>query len=465
VRLGSAALVAKARDDLVAFAGLVLRDERTGQHVTLQPFQREILRALQTEARCAIFSAPETGKSQLLAACLAWQIGRDPSLRCAIISATVQQAERLLRLAAIVIASPDYQEVFPDRRIERQTANDLFVTGRPDMKDANLIASAFALSSMLGQRLDYVACDDITTRESLLSQQARDRAYADFIAVTSSRLSPNGRMALVNSREHSDDLPSRLVKLPGWSARSFPILDEQGQSIWPSVWSPERIAKRRAELGERRFLTTMMAQPAPEGGAIFVEQDIARAFANGVSLQHNNTPDGKVICAVDPAWTTKITSDLSAIVLIVVEPGGYLHLTHIETWRLPSEQLVNRVVTLARTAHASVAIEANAAGQVLNDMIVKRGVPCKAYPTTRASKEFAVESLSTALAAGRFSFTQPMGAPGPELLALRNDLLTFAWDGAHTGDRLSALLTGMSAVAAIVNRPRGGVHRLDLLSR
>jgi hypothetical protein len=461
----SSALYAKARTSLVTFAAIVGRDERTGKHIILQPFHREILRGLQTLALVAIFAGAELGKSYLLALCLAWTIARDPSLRCAIVSATLGQAERLFRLVVGIMSSSAFQQVFPQCRIEKASNDELFVTGRsPGQKDPNLRATGYSLSSTLGARIEYLALDDIVTRESLLTPQTRDRAYLDFVSVMLTRLAPDGRIALVNTREHEDDLPSRLVKLPGWNVLSFPILDEHGQSIWPERHSLEHIASRRAALGERRWLTSAMCQPAPEGAAIFAEQDIARALANGLATQYSDVPDGKVILACDPAWTTKITSDLSAIALIVVEPGPFFHLSHLETWKLPAEQLINRIVALAQTSKASAVVEANAAGQSIAESVSRRGVPCKAFPITRASKEFAVESLSSQLSAGKWCFRQPLGSPGPELLALRSDLLTFSWDS-HTGDRLSALLVGQSAIREITNRPRGGFHHIDLLSR
>ena len=463
----SSALCAKARVDLVTFAAVVGRDERTAKHIDLQPFHRVILRALQDDVMVALFAGPETGKSYLCALALAWHMARDLTLRCAIASAYMLVAERLLRLVVGIFSSPDFQLVWPGVHPERVTSDELFLFGRPaGMKDPNLRAVSFGTSSALSARIDYVVNDEITSRESLHSQQARDRASSDYSAVILTRLAPQARMVLCNTREHADDLPSRLIKLPGWRVLNFPILDEQGQSIWPERWPLDRIAKRRVELGERRFLTTMMGQPAPEGAAIFAEQDIQRAFANGLSLQYNEVPDGKVILCCDPAWTTKITSDLSAIALIVVEPGPFFHLSHLETWKIPAEQLINRIVTLAQTARASCACEANAAGTIISEAVARRGVPSRAYPTTRASKELAVESLSSQLAAGKWCFHQPLGSPGPELLALRYDLLTFSWDsGAHTGDRLSAVLTGQSAIREIANRPRGGFHHIDLLSR
>ncbi len=372
-------------------------------------------------------------------------------------SGTVDQSGRDLRLVASIVSSNAYQQVFSGRAIEALTREELFVTGRPPgMKDANCFASSYGLSSMMGRRLDYVFGDDIVRREDLITPQSRERAYADFVSVTSSRLGPGARMAIVNTREHADDLPSRLVKTsPDWKVLSFPILDEHGQSIWPAVWPLPRIEQRRKELGERRFLTTMMAAPAPEGSSAFTEQDIARALANGVAMQYNDVPQGKNIVAVDPAWTTRSTSDFSAILMIVIEPGGYYHLTHIEAWRIPAEQLINRVIALCQRSKASAFVEANAAGSVISEAIAKR-VPCKALQTTRQSKEFRVELLSTQLAAGKWTFRTPTGAPDPELQRLITDLHTFSWDG-HTPDRLSALLIGVEAIHLYESRPKGGV--------
>jgi hypothetical protein len=454
------AVIARAKVDLVTFAALVLRDEQTGAPITLAPFQKGILRALESESRVIVRAPPESGKSNLAAAALAFALGRNPALRCLLVSGTVQQSARLLRLVAIIISSPVFQQVFPGCTLARTTHDELWLSNRPPTaKDASVTAGAYALSSMLGQRVDYLLGDDIVSRESLLTPESRQRAQTDFVAISGSRLAPGGRLHVVNAVEHADDLPARLGKLPGWKTLSFPILDEvTGQSLWPERWSLDRIAARRAELGERRFQTTMQCNPAPEGSAAFAESDINRALANGLSLQHNDIPDGKAIVAVDPAWTTRSTSDLSAIVMIVVERGprsSWYHLTHVETLKIPAEQLVNRVIALCQMSKARAVVESNAAGSVIAEQIAKR-VPCKGLPTTLKSKEFRVQSLSNSLAAGRWVFRCPTGSASPELRRLVTGLVCFAWD-AHTPDDVSALLVGVEAIHEIESRPVGRV--------
>jgi hypothetical protein len=73
-----------------------------------------------------------------------------------------RRGQRHLRAVAIVMSHPDYGQVFPGVAVQRQTASELWVSGRPaTAKDASLVAAAFDLSSLQGVRLD----DDAHARE------------------------------------------------------------------------------------------------------------------------------------------------------------------------------------------------------------------------------------------------------------------------------------------------------------
>jgi hypothetical protein len=183
------------------------------------------------------------------------------------------------------MSSPSYATVFPGVRIERQTADELWVTGRPETaKDATVIAGAFDLSSMLGARLDLVMADDIVTRETVHSQLARDRDYGSFIAITSSRIAPGGQIHALGTAERPDDLLHRLAKLPGWRTAKYPALDAQGDSVFPARWPLPRIAARRLELGPTRFLATMLCEASTEGALCFRVDDLERALAAGLAM-------------------------------------------------------------------------------------------------------------------------------------------------------------------------------------
>jgi hypothetical protein len=451
VRLSSA-LVAKAREDSAVFTAVAARDEQTGQPFELAPVHKGLHRLWAGSDRTVAWSAPEMGKSANLASYVAWRIGRDPGLRVGYLSATVQQAMRHLRAVAILLSSPGFARVFPGIRVERSTADELTIAPRPEtIKDATCIAGAFDLSSMLGARLDLVLCDDVITREQASSQVTRDRAFSDYIAVTSSRVAPGGQIHCVGTAEHPDDTLHRLAK-SGYRSAQFPVLNPDGTSAWPERWPIDRIEARRSELGPVRFLAAMLCEASTEGALCFQQEDLDRALAAGLAMQYEQPIGGRCVIGVDPALT--ITGDESGIVMVTIDADRFRHLVHVSGQRLHPDHLVNRVVELARINKATVFCESNAGGGLLADAI-GRQVPCKPLSTCRQSKESRVEALSAELSSTpcRWVFRQPLGRPSQDLRKLLDDMATFSFDR-HCGDRLAALLIAVEGVRAVENRPK-----------
>jgi hypothetical protein len=449
----SSFLDARARQSAVVFAGMALRDEVTGKPIRMAAHHREWQRIWSNERRSVIWSPSEYGKSQQLAAHVAWRIGRDPGTRVGILSATAQQAQRLQRAVAIIVAGPVFQRVF-GAAIDRSTADELTLATRPaTMKDANVTAAAFDLSSLLGARFDFAACDDVVAREAIRTQPARDAAYQGFLSVTASRLSPAGVIAVVGTAEHTDDIPHRLSRLPDYVSARYPALDDQGRPTWPERWPAERIEQRRLELGPIGFQRAMMCVAIDEATLVFQPDDITQALAKGRDPERYSYAGARCIIGVDPAWTVTSTSDESGIAVVAVDDFGNRHLVDVRGVKLDHDALTSYVVNMTRARRGVVYCESNGAGGVIASNIGKQ-VPCKALPTTATTKRARVEALAAELSASRWVFAQPMGGPSRDLRQLCDDLQTYSPES-HCGDRLSALLIACEGARAYEQRPRG----------
>jgi hypothetical protein len=459
----SGILEARARRDPLVFAKIALWDERSGAPVKVAAHQKAMMRCWQGTKRSVQCAPSEFAKSVTFAVWIAWRIGSDPSLRVGLLSGTREQACRLLKLVAIVINGRAYQRVFPGAGIDRLTVDELAIKGRPGtLKDPNILAGAFDLSSMLGSRFDLVCCDDIVSRDATRTASARDAAYQGFLSVTGSRVAPDGEIHIVGTAEHSDDVPHRLAQLPGWTLRNYPALDAAGRPTFADRWPQERIESRRLELGPIGFQRAMMCVPVDEATLVFRPEDLQRALELGRSGLYSPF-GGRTLIAVDPAWTVTSTSDESGIVGVTVDDAGYRHVFHVEGLRVHHDGLADRVVALAAANRATVYCESNGAGGVIASLIGRR-VPCKPLPTTATSKRARIEALSAELASGRWVFRCPLGSPSPELGKLVDELGTFSLDS-HTGDRASALLLACEAVRTLEQRRKGRQFLLNTLTR
>ncbi len=94
-----------------------------------------------------------------------------------------------------------------------------------------------------GRRADLVLIDDpIKSHTEADSQSARDALWNWYRSDLATRLKPGGRIVLIMTRWHQDDLGGRLLEAdPSWHVVKLPALAEQndplgrapGEALWP----------------------------------------------------------------------------------------------------------------------------------------------------------------------------------------------------------------------------------------
>src|SRR4051794_9847456 len=90
-----------ARRDCAAFCEFVLKDEKTGAPLVLSAMHEEWFALAGAHDKVLIWAHIESGKSTLLTVGrVLWLLGRDPSLRLAILSNTHNQSTKLLKVIA-----------------------------------------------------------------------------------------------------------------------------------------------------------------------------------------------------------------------------------------------------------------------------------------------------------------------------------------------------------------------------
>ena len=450
-------LLERARLDPVVFVQVVVKDEISGQPLDLTDDQKHMLRFWHAHERTVLHSYPEAGKSTLITAYGAFRAGQDATLRIGIISGTEGQSQRDVQYFAIHVSRPEYAWVFPDRRIERQTADAIWLTGRPEtMKAPSVVGGSPDLSSLQGRRLSLALVDDVVPLEAVYSQSRRDRDDANMSANIGSRLAPGGQIHCVGVALHPDDQLHRMARRPGYHYGKYPVLRPDGSSAWESRWPLARAMQRKLEIGPIRFAAAYLCEAMSEASLCFPQASIDRALSNGLATQFSPI-GGRCIVGVDPAFTVTRSADESGICLVSIDVDGYRHLAHVEGIRVHHEALVARVVELCRINKAVCYIEKNAGGGILCDMISKH-VPCKGLNTSAQSKAARIEAAAMELASGRWVFRQPLGYPSPELTKLVSELQMLSADpGRHLGDRASCWLIAGEGARAFENRPKGAV--------
>ena len=133
--------------------------------------------------------------------------------------------------------------------------------------------------AVTGRRADLLLIDDpVKSMAEAESASVRDRLWDWYRADLVSRLKPGGRVVLVMTRWHPDDLGGRLLESgETWRVIRLPALAEVGdlmgrgvgEALWPEWEDRAALERKRLVLGDRTFEALFQQSPRLAGGSLF----------------------------------------------------------------------------------------------------------------------------------------------------------------------------------------------------
>jgi predicted phage terminase large subunit-like protein len=132
-----------------------------------------------------------------------------------------------------------------------------------------------------GRRADLIVIDDpVKSQADAESKTQRDYVWEWFKADLMTRLRPGGRMVLIMTRWHRDDLGGqvlarggsdwRVIRLPALAEHNDPLGRPEGAPLWPDWEDQALLAQKRGLIGERAWAALFQQNPHPAAGQIFV---------------------------------------------------------------------------------------------------------------------------------------------------------------------------------------------------
>lgn len=195
------------------------------------------------------------------------------------------------------------------------------------------------------------------------SATIRDAAWDWFRTAAYPRLARDGRIVLVQTRWHEDDLAGRLLRDMAdggdqWDVVLFEGINEAGEALCPELHSLAELEAARRLLGSYYWSALYQQRPAPAGGYIFrrewfryftVEQDHYVLWEpSGIEHRRWRRQDCWIIQTCDPAATAKEENDWFCLDTWVVTPGADLLLLDVD--RQHAETTSHRAILRANWA-------------------------------------------------------------------------------------------------------------------
>ena len=230
-----------------------------------------------------------------------------------------------------------------------------------------------------GRGADLLIIDDpVKNAEQAHSQTFRDKVWDWYLSTAYTRLEPDGRVVLVQTRWHEDDLAGRLLaqasqsapaaeswyvlQLPALAEVNDPLERQPGEALWPDRFDVPALQQRQRALGSYWFSAMYQQRPTPPEGAIFRKT----WFRYWASQDEFFLLDGHAVrrddCwrfgSVDLALSERTNADYTVIASWAVTAGGELILLDLIRDRLSAPKIVPLIRrTMARFSLDYVAIE------------------------------------------------------------------------------------------------------------
>ena len=199
-----------AYDDLIEFCKRMQPDYIVGKH---HKMLGDLLMDIEEgdKDRICVNIPPRHGKSQLVSIFFpAWFLGRNPNKKVMMVSHTTDLAVDFGRKVRNLISTDEYAAIFPTVKL----AVDSKSAGRWNTNSGGEYYACGIGSSIAGRGADLLLVDDPHSEQDVINGnfEVFEKAYEWFTFGARTRLMPGGRVAIIQTRWHMDDLTGRVTR-------------------------------------------------------------------------------------------------------------------------------------------------------------------------------------------------------------------------------------------------------------
>lgn len=319
--------------------------------------------------RLMVFAPPRHGKTQIVSEFFpSWFLGRNPDKHVISCSYSQTRANDVGRKVRNQIDDPMHRSIFPGCSIA------------PDMKSIQHFSTEqngeyFSMGvggSIVGRGAHLFLIDDpLKDRASAESTLERKKMQDWYRGVAYTRLMVGGRIIIINTRWHEDDLSGWLLREQadeGWTILNMPAIAEEndvlgrspGEALWPEAYPIETLNKIKKAIGSYEWNSQYQQRPVSAEGSI-IKREWIRHYSTTDRIPQFN----KVVLSCDTAFKATELSDPTAILVWGVTKNEY-YLLDVVCKRMEFHETKRVISMMMQKWSASVClIEDRSSGQSL----------------------------------------------------------------------------------------------------
>ena len=272
------------------------------------------------ENRSMVWAPRGGGKSTILTTTqVIYEVLKDPNIRILLTSNTQSQAESFLRaINQHLTENERLIEIFGVQKHPKYKwdTRELNIAARTRRGKESTIMCIGLGGGLVGLHFDLIIGDDLVDEENARTKHQRNVTFTWFYKTAYPTLEPDGRLYIIGTRYHPDDLYGRLSK-EEFKGRVLVIpsirkLDDGSEySFWPDKFSLEKLYSMRRSMGIIIFNTQMQNN---------TELMIGRMIKPDMFQSYKRIPKtaGYTVSATDSATSTADKDDFFAHVTLFI---------------------------------------------------------------------------------------------------------------------------------------------------
>jgi len=211
---------------------------------------------------------------------------------------------------------------------------------------------------------DLVIIDDVIKNwVEANSARYREQVWQWYTSTLYTRLEPGGRMVLIMTRWHQDDLAGRLLKqaeeggeqweilkLPALAEKDDPLGRKEGEALWPARYDAQSLLETKRVLGSFQFSAIYQQSPRAAGGNLF-KREWFRYFREEGPSYILYGPDGEIkrvskerclrFQTVDLAASEKTAADYFCVLTFDLTPDREILVQDVLRDHIPGPDQLN----------------------------------------------------------------------------------------------------------------------------
>lgn len=268
------ARIDRARTSLIPFTEFTDSNYHAASHHILAGQRLDALLRGEID-RLLILMPPRHGKSELASVSFpAHAIGQNPKLQIIACSYGSELSKMFGRRVRDRVRHPRFQSLYPGVELSQDSqAADMWRTTEGGVYNATGVGGAIT-----GFGADILLIDDpVKNREEADSETYRQKVWDWYTSTAYTRLMPGGRVAVILTHWHEDDLAGRLLAEAEeggdqWEVLRLPAINDAGRALWPEWYDLDALNKIKRTVGSRNWSALYQQSPRPDDGLFFKQE-------------------------------------------------------------------------------------------------------------------------------------------------------------------------------------------------